>query len=123
MSGTTTPTSAPTTDRERLTQAREVIHGGEADRSASNAVYAAYVAVIASLVYGVPASRAFFIFVDPAWLSRHLTGVQGVLVIGATYFIPGFFSNGTIGAGGVANEASIASFLGATFNTDGSFKA
>jgi len=83
MSATTTPTSAPTTDRERLAQAREVIHGGEADRSASNAVYAAYVAVIASLVYGVPASRAFFIFVDPGWLSRHLTGVQGVLVIGA----------------------------------------
>jgi hypothetical protein len=38
----------------------------------------------------------------------------------ATYFIAGFFSNGTIGAGGVANEASIASFLGAYFNSDGS---
>lgn len=48
---------------------------------------------------------------------------QAALVIGATYFIPGFFSNGTIGAGGVANEASIASFLGASFNADGSFKA
>jgi hypothetical protein len=48
---------------------------------------------------------------------------QAALVIGATYFIPGFFSNGTIGAGGVANEASIASFLGASFNSDGSFKA
>ncbi|KAF2127760.1 hypothetical protein P153DRAFT_320228 [Dothidotthia symphoricarpi CBS 119687] len=45
---------------------------------------------------------------------------QAALVIGATYFIPGFFSNGTIGAGGVANEASIASFLGAQFNSDGS---
>jgi hypothetical protein len=44
---------------------------------------------------------------------------QAALVIGATYFIPGFFSNGTIGAGGVANEASIASFLGAQFNSDG----
>ena len=48
---------------------------------------------------------------------------QAALGIGATYFIPGFFSNGTIGAGGVANEASIASFLGASFNADGSFKA
>jgi hypothetical protein len=45
---------------------------------------------------------------------------QAALVIGATYFIPGFFSNGTIGAGGVANEASIASFLGTQFNSDGS---
>ncbi|KAF1831238.1 Cloroperoxidase, partial [Decorospora gaudefroyi] len=45
---------------------------------------------------------------------------QAALVIGATYFIPGFFSNGTIGAGGVANEASIASFLGTQFNNDGS---
>jgi hypothetical protein len=44
---------------------------------------------------------------------------QAALVIGATYFIPGFFSNGTIGAGGVANEASIASFLGAQFNSEG----
>jgi hypothetical protein len=59
------------------------------------------------------ANNPYFYFFPP----------QAVLVIGATYFIPGFFSNGTIGAGGVANEASIASFLGATFNTDGSFKA
>ena len=41
---------------------------------------------------------------------------QAALVIGATYFIAGFFSNGTIGAGGVANEASIASFLGTYFD-------
>lgn len=34
-------------------------------------------------------------------------------VMGAYYFIPGFFSNGTIGAGGVANEASVTSFYGA----------
>ena len=33
--------------------------------------------------------------------------------MGAYYFIPGFMSNGTIGAGGVANEASITSFYGA----------
>ncbi|CAD0015984.1 unnamed protein product [Aureobasidium pullulans] len=38
---------------------------------------------------------------------------------GATYFTAGFFSNGTIGYGGVANEASIASFDGAYFNTNG----
>jgi hypothetical protein len=37
-----------------------------------------------------------------------------------TYFIPGFFSNGTIGFGGVANEASIASFLGTYFRSNGS---
>lgn len=42
---------------------------------------------------------------------------QAALVIGATYFIAGFFSNGTIGAGGVANEASISSFLGTYFNS------
>jgi len=39
------------------------------------------------------------------------------LTIGATYFIPGFFSNGTIGFGGVANEASVSSFLGTYFNS------
>lgn len=35
------------------------------------------------------------------------------VVMGAYYFIPAFFSNGTIGAGGVANEASVTSFYGA----------
>jgi hypothetical protein len=73
----------PGTDRERLAQARRVIRGGLPDEGNGNAVYAAYVAVISALVYGVPASHAFFEFVDPAWISRHLTGVQGVLVAGA----------------------------------------
>lgn len=41
---------------------------------------------------------------------------QAALSTGAIYFQAGFFSNGTIGAGGVANEASIASFDGAYFN-------
>jgi hypothetical protein len=72
----------PSHDRERLEQARQVIRGGLPEHGNGNVVYAAYVAVIASLTYGVPASRAFFEFVDPAWLSRHLTGVQGVLVVG-----------------------------------------
>lgn len=70
-------------DRERLAQARRVIRGGLPEEGNGNAVYAAYVAVISALVYGVPASHAFFEFVDPAWISRHLTGVQGVLVVGA----------------------------------------
>ncbi|KAF2747959.1 hypothetical protein M011DRAFT_493875 [Sporormia fimetaria CBS 119925] len=35
------------------------------------------------------------------------------VVMGAYYFIPGFFSNGTLGANGIANEASITSFYGA----------
>ncbi|KAF4974223.1 hypothetical protein FZEAL_8861 [Fusarium zealandicum] len=39
------------------------------------------------------------------------------VVMGAYYFIPGFFSNGTIGAGGIANEASITSFYGAKPST------
>jgi hypothetical protein len=43
---------------------------------------------------------------------------SALIVIGATYFHPGFFSNGTIGAGGVANVASIASFTGAHFTED-----
>jgi len=38
---------------------------------------------------------------------------SSAVVMGAYYFIPGFFSNGTIGAGGVANEASVTSFYGA----------
>lgn len=42
------------------------------------------------------------------------------MTIGAIYFIPGFMSNGTIGFGGVANEASVSSFLGTYFNSDGS---
>lgn len=45
---------------------------------------------------------------------------SALIVMGATYFYPGFFSNGTIGAGGSANIASIASFAGAHFNQDGS---
>ncbi|KAI4724524.1 Cloroperoxidase [Aureobasidium sp. EXF-10728] len=44
---------------------------------------------------------------------------SAALTIGATYFQAGFFSNGTIGFGGVANEASIASFDGAFFNDNG----
>jgi hypothetical protein len=72
----------PSGDRERLAQARRVIRGGLPEEGNGNAVYAAYVAVISALVYGVPASHAFFEFVDPAWISRHLTGVQGVLVVG-----------------------------------------
>ncbi|KAB5585891.1 hypothetical protein GE09DRAFT_944315 [Coniochaeta sp. 2T2.1] len=38
---------------------------------------------------------------------------SAAVVMGAYYFIPAFFSNGTLGAGGVANEASITSFYGA----------
>ncbi|KLO85118.1 uncharacterized protein FFB20_12123 [Fusarium fujikuroi] len=38
---------------------------------------------------------------------------SAAVVMGAYYFVPGFFSNGTIGAGGIANEASITSFYGA----------
>ncbi|KAG6994217.1 hypothetical protein G7Y79_00046g082680 [Physcia stellaris] len=44
---------------------------------------------------------------------------QAALTSGAEYFHAGFFSNGTIGAGGVANEASIASFNGAKFDSKG----
>ena len=40
------------------------------------------------------------------------------VVMGAYFFIPGFFSNGTIGAGGIANEASITSFYGAKPDRD-----
>jgi hypothetical protein len=70
-------------DRERLALARRVIRGDRPEKGNGNTVYAAYVAVILSLTYGIPASKAFFEFVDPAWLSQHLTGGQGVLVIGA----------------------------------------
>jgi hypothetical protein len=35
------------------------------------------------------------------------------VIMGTQYFILGLFSNGTIGAGGVANEASITNFYGA----------
>ena len=70
-------------DAQRLEQARGVVRGERPAEGNGNVVYAAYVAVIASLTYGVPAARAFFLFVDPAWLSRHLTGVQGVLVVGS----------------------------------------
>ncbi|SDP65171.1 hypothetical protein SAMN04489867_3306 [Pedococcus dokdonensis] len=75
--------AGPAGDRERLDQARRVIRGGLPEEGNGNIVYAAYVAVIAALTYGVPASRAFFLFVDPGWISRHLTGIQGVTVVGA----------------------------------------
>ena len=45
---------------------------------------------------------------------------QASLTTGAEYFHAGFFTNGTIGFGGVANEASIASFNGAHFDSNGS---
>ena len=83
MTSEPAPEVGPTSDRERLAEARRVIRGGLPEQGNGNVVYAAYVAVIASLTYGVPASRAFFEFVDPRWLSRHLTGTQGVLVVGA----------------------------------------
>lgn len=76
------PETGPSGDAERLDQARRVIRGGLPEEGNGNVVYAAYVAVIAALTYGVPASRAFFLFVDPGWISRHLTGAQGVAVIG-----------------------------------------
>lgn len=82
MSAGPTPDATPTTDHERLDEARQVIRGGLPAEGNGNVVYVAYVALIASLTYGVPASRAFFLFVDPTWLSRHLTGVQGLLVVG-----------------------------------------
>jgi hypothetical protein len=44
---------------------------------------------------------------------------SSAVVMGAYYFIPGFFSNGTIGAGGIANEASITSFYGAKPTKEG----
>ncbi|KAF2790740.1 hypothetical protein K505DRAFT_409633 [Melanomma pulvis-pyrius CBS 109.77] len=47
---------------------------------------------------------------------------SSAVVMGAYYFIPGFFSNGTIGAGGVANEASITSFYGAKPTRQGAWK-
>jgi hypothetical protein len=42
-----------------------------------------------------------------------------LIVLGVAYIHAGFFTNGTIGAGGVANFASIASFNGAHFAEDG----
>ena len=83
MSTESVPQAGPTSDRERLDEARRVIRGGLPESGNGNIVYAAYVAVIAALTYGVPASRAFFLFVDPAWISRHLTGLQGAVVVGA----------------------------------------
>ena len=69
-------------DTERLERAREVITGGR-PTGESNALYAVYVAVIAALSYGVPASQQFFRFLDPQWLAQHLTGLGGVAVLAA----------------------------------------
>lgn len=66
-------------DGDRLERARHVITGG-AHEGESNALYAVYVAVIAALSYGVPASQQFFRFLDPRWLAEHLTGVRGVVL-------------------------------------------
>ncbi|KAB2571670.1 hypothetical protein DBV05_g9662 [Lasiodiplodia theobromae] len=38
---------------------------------------------------------------------------SAAIVMGAYYFIPGFMSNGTLGAGGIAIEASVTAFYGA----------
>ncbi|KAF5254691.1 hypothetical protein FANTH_624 [Fusarium anthophilum] len=47
---------------------------------------------------------------------------SAAVVMGAYYFVPGFFSNGTIGAGGIANEASITSFYGAKPKRENAWK-
>ncbi|EMD40109.1 heme-thiolate peroxidase [Gelatoporia subvermispora B] len=49
--------------------------------------------------------------------------VSGPLIVGAKAFISEFFSNGTYGAGGVPNEASISAFFGAELLPNGSFTA
>lgn len=41
-----------------------------------------------------------------------------IVSLGAFAFYPNFFSNGTYGAGGVANYESISSIIGAQFNED-----
>lgn len=41
--------------------------------------------------------------------------------MGAYYFIPGFMSNGTFGAGGIANEASVTAFYGAKPDREGAW--
>ncbi|EMD36869.1 heme-thiolate peroxidase [Gelatoporia subvermispora B] len=53
----------------------------------------------------------------------YLLPLQGPLNVIAKTFIPAFFSNGTYGAGGVPNEASISAFFGAELLPNGSFTA
>lgn len=68
-------------DRERLRRARQVIDGERQEGGSSNAVYAAYVAVIAAGTYGVPAAQELFRFVDPHWLSTHAKTTGGAAVV------------------------------------------
>lgn len=70
-------------DTAQLAQAREVIAGGHPGSGSSNAVYAAYVAVMCALAYGVPASQALFRFIDPRWMADHLTGAAGLGAVAA----------------------------------------
>lgn len=69
------------TDRQLLRRAQEIIYGDGSDQGGNNAVYAAYVAVIAAGTYGVPASHELFRFVDPHWLSAHASTPAGALVL------------------------------------------
>lgn len=68
-------------DRQRLGYAREVIHGEHPDKGNSNALYAAYVALIAAGTYGVPASQELFRFIDPQWLAAHVSPALGAAVL------------------------------------------
>ncbi|TFY81293.1 heme-thiolate peroxidase [Hericium alpestre] len=48
--------------------------------------------------------------------------VEALVMMGAKAFVPAFLSNGTFGAGGIANEASIAAIFGARKLPDGRYE-
>jgi hypothetical protein len=70
-------------DRDRLRQVRAAILGNRPDESLSNALYPAYVAVIAAGAYGIPAAQQLFRSLDEKWLAAHAWTPVGALVAAA----------------------------------------
>jgi hypothetical protein len=70
-------------DQQLLGHVRAAIRGNRPDTSRSDALYPAYVAVIAAGAYGIPAAQQLFRSLDGKWLADHALTPAGAIVAGA----------------------------------------
>jgi len=69
-------------DQQLLGHVRAAIRGNRPDTSRSDALYPAYVAVIAAGAYGIPAAQQLFRSLDGKWLAEHALTPAGAIVAG-----------------------------------------
>src|SRR5665647_2492830 len=67
-------------DKQPLRQVRAFILGNRPDTFVSNTLYPVYVAVIAAVSYGVPASQQLFRSLNGRWLAAHAWTPLGATV-------------------------------------------